>query len=334
MHFMVPTLILAALCADPRIDGPGLTEAGREQALDSLASSILLLGDIPEAPDMLILTAWRGWPGRIGYIEIIPADADSGSTGSPPGQSDVWGSAGSGTGGDHVLVVAPRPEIVPVGLPLVSAAGDTVRFRLLPAGCRDTVLVSTPSLGFLVIPPGEDGSYVLVPAERGVFWLEVLRTGTAGPEVVMLLPLLSGVTPAESFSPCPGVHREDAPTLPDVLDQLDSLRMETGLRPLARDPSLDSLARIRAVEVALSGRVDHSGLLCREMPADGQARAENIGSGEGLDEAWRMVLASPAHLGTCLSPLYATTGLGTAVEVTPDGWRMVLVQLFEGEARP
>ena len=98
MLFMVPTLILAALCADPRIDGPGFPEAGREQALDSLASSILLLGDIPEAPDMLILTAWRGWPGRIGYIEIIPADADSGSTGLPPGQSDVWGAAGSGTG--------------------------------------------------------------------------------------------------------------------------------------------------------------------------------------------------------------------------------------------
>jgi hypothetical protein len=331
MLFMFLTLILTAL-GPPSPQGlPASAAAGRQPALDSLASSILAIGDIPEAPDLLILSALRGWPGRISYIAFTPGDEDPVAVFDSAGSACAWGAASGLQPGDSVLVLAPWPEVIPEGLSCSAGLSDTVRFTLRPDGSWDRAFLSSPSLQTVQMAPDTAGAFLLVPGERGVYWIEAVRDGISGPEVLMLLPLLVDVTPGEVFGRCPGVLRLEAFTLSDISRQMDSLRMEAGCGPLARDPGLDSLARIRAVEVALSGRVDHAGLLSRELPGYGTARAENVGSGEGLDEAWRMVLASPIHLAACLSPGYSRAGLGIAVAIERGGWQIVLVQIFEGD---
>lgn len=328
---MILTLILTALGPPSPQGFPASAEGSRQPALDSLASSILAIGDIPEAPDLLILSALRGWPGGISYIAFIPGGGDSVEVPASPGSAYAWGAASGVQEGDSVLVLAPWPEVIPEGLPFSAGLSDTVRFTLRPDSSWDRAFLSSPSLQTGQMAPDTAGAFLLIPAERGVYWIEAVQDGISGPEVLMLLPLLVGVTPREVFGRCPGVLRLEAFTPSDISGQMDSLRMVAGCGPLAREPGLDSLARIRAVEVALSGRVDHAGLLSREMPGNGTARAENVGSGEGLDEAWRVVLASPIHLAACLSPEYSRAGLGTAMAIERGGWQIILVQIFEGD---
>lgn len=326
---MILTLIVAAAAAMPGPAGDGELPAwNRQPSLDSLAAGIQRIGDIPEAPDLLLLSAWLGWPGMISSVSFIPGGSQGDIAPSP--QVQAWGAAPPRQGMDSILVIAPWPTVLPVGLTVSAQPGETLHFGLAPDTSWSRAFLSTPAPGAGPILPDSSGLFALVPSETGVYWIEAVKDGDSGPVVVILLPLFVGVTVLDALRGCPGVYRQEAATLGQVRGEMDSLRNASGLQGLGEDPGLDSLARVRATEVALSGRVDHSGLLSRELPGNGLARAENVARGEGLDEAWRMVLASPAHLATCLSPRYSTLGMGASVEVDRNGWQVVLVQIFEG----
>lgn len=314
---------LAALLAIAAPAAPGT----RMPQLDSIAADVSALGFIPESGRLIVLAAASGWPGRVGSISVTEEGA-SPSDGLFSDGDILWGFDSLPGGG--VLVTAPLPTCVPEGLPITVEPGDSASFTL-SGMAADTVLVQDPGGGVEGCPRGPDGICGLGFAERGVYWVEALADRGSGPEVLMLVPVLCGVTSAEVLR---GGYLpdSDASTLEDVLAELGSIRTASGAGPLETDERLDGIARGRACDIALSGAVVHGEGLAGVLGADNTVYAENIGRGSGLDEAWSMILTSPAHRASCLGQGYSRIGMAAAVEIERDGWQYVLVQIFEGEA--
>ncbi len=317
------------LCIVPMLLAtPGPQPAGiRSQALDSLAADILLLGHVPEGGRLLVLAASNGWPGLLGGVSSVePGFAPD--SGAFSGRDTYRGECVDG--GRGVLVTAPEPTHLPVGLPFRTACPGELEFRIEgPEGF--TVMLSTPSLSVARIPPGPDGLYRIEAVERGVHWIEAVTSGSGSPRVLMLLPLLCGVTLEQVLSGEAPLPSSGASDLDGVMEEIDILRERAGLPGLARSGHLDGLARSRAVEIAVSGDVWHPDGLDSMLGGRFPAYAENIGRGSGLDEAWSMILTSPAHLEACLGADYDSVGLGAAVEIEGDGWQLVTVQLFTAD---
>jgi uncharacterized protein YkwD len=242
----------------------------------------------------------------------------------------MWGFGGTDRSG--VLVTAPAPRTVPGGLPFSARVGDSALFTL--EGERaEIVLVASP-LGIISeILPDAEGRYALSLEETGVYWVEAMNSGASGPEVLILLPLLCDVDLTDVLSGRVVIPGSTASSPGELLSELNSLRAGRDLPPLVRDVSLDSIAGRRAGRVALSGSILHPDSLFEEIGGDRVFFAENIGRGSGLDEAWSMILTSPAHLRTCLGAGYDSVGMASAIEIERDGWQFILVQVFSGDGR-
>jgi uncharacterized protein YkwD len=304
--------------------------AGRVPPLDSLAADIIALGAIPESGRLILLAAFNGWPGPIGSITLIEGPPDENLDLFTPGDA-LWGYAGEGDGG--VLVTAAAPPCIPEGLPLGTSPGDTVRFRLLVSGAPvDSVLLSAPDSRTTGSISDAEGWYTFRTASPGIYWVEAMADGGFGPEVLLLLPVLCGMRPEDALADGSGIPSSHASSLEQVFAEMNELRGMLGGLALARDSALDLVAGQRADSIALSGQVRHSPGLAAEMGEGGNLFAENIGRGSGLDEAWSMILTSPAHLSACLCERYDRVGMAAAVDVGREGWQLVLVQVFSGRA--
>lgn len=313
-------LTAAAVLAPP---APGSVRAA---GLDSLAADILRLGAIPEGADMILLYASEGWPSPLGGVTELAGDEDPASAAAASGHP-CWGYAA--LDGEGILVTAPLPACVPVGLPFAVEPGDTVRFGLEPSLDAE-LLVMDPGGGFRE-PPGDSAGSSFVCDSEGVYWLEAVRGDP--PSVLFLLPILSGTGLADALSGRSGIPSSRAATLGRVSEQLDSMRLESGLEPLAEDAGLESTARERAYRLAISGGFGHPDGLDDSLSGCWSRFAENVSGGSGLDEAWSMILISPFHMRTCLDSSYSSAGMAMAAGVGLDGWRIILVQVFAGGAR-
>lgn len=298
----------------------------RSSALDSLASVILELGSIPSGGRLLVLSSLCGWPARTTSVSFTSESELW--VGGFSGAGDSWGFAGS-PGGQGVLVTSLTPSCIPHGLPLEVGTGGRVGFSLETSldPALLTLSVALPDDSVLVLNPDSAGIYVLDAVERGVYWIEASNATASGPEVVMLLPLLSGVTVQDAMGKCMGMREPSAWTLAEVASAFDSIRTAHGLEPARRSALLDSIAGCRASDIAMAGRVSHSGLDSIALP-EGLPAAENIGRGRTFSEALSMILTSPAHLSSCLSTRWESAGWGARVQVERDGWQVVLVGIM------
>lgn len=305
---------------------PPHPDGQRRSELDSLASVILDLGFIPSGGRLLVLSALCGWPARTTSVSFTSGTERW--VGGFSGAGDSWGFSGL-PGGQGVLVTSLAPSCVPRGLPLEVDQGCRTGFSLEssldPASL--TLSAASPGDSVFVLAPDGAGRYVLYARERGVYWIEASNVTQSGPEVVMLLPLLSGVTVQDALGPCRGMREPPAETLDEVASAFDSIRSLHGLQRACRSAALDSIAGCRASDIAIAGRVSHFGLDSIALP-DGLPVAENIGRGRTLSEALSMILTSPAHLSSCLSPRWEASGWGARVQIERDGWQVVLVSIM------
>jgi hypothetical protein len=305
--------------------GSGRQDACRQPALDSLARAVWTLGAIPEGPRLVILSAVCGWPGRTGSVTFV----DTGTPEVTGGMDEPWGSWMDDTGGG-VLVEAPWPACMPSGLPVASEPGLEIAFTLISDRPVSELQVSWSSPGDSVglLTPDSSGCFRLEPSGEGVWWIEAVRVTPGDREVMLLLPVLCGITLQEALHGCDGVRSPGISTIEEMLAAMDSIRGLHGLPPLCRSPILDSLARVRATGLALDGSVSHAGSGIDGIPDSFGMRAENIGRGGSFMEAFSMILTSPAHLAACCSPAYTATGAAAALGALPGGWQIVIVQLF------
>lgn len=286
-----------------------------------------------------MLAASNGWFGLVSEVRIMPMDAagDDPSRGLPGVEEAYYGTAPWSSGADVVLVTAPEHSCYPSGVPPSVLPGTTVTFTILGFQrlAEPSVALGTPGLQVLDLRPDSSGTLTLALTEPGVYWVEVMQNTVRGPSIELLFPIISGGDVNDVFSGRIPVPRSGAASPGEVLEEINRLRESRSLPGLQRDPELDSLASIRAGNLALSGTLDHisteTGSLADLLPDRTGTYGENIGRGRGYREAWSIIMTSPFHLRACLSPDYTNAGLAGAVESDEYRWQLVLVQVFTGE---
>jgi len=183
----------------------------------------------------------------------------------------------------------------------------------------------------------------------GAYRVEVVGASAKTGQVVLLFSLFVG-EPPPSLSPLAGLS---GPT-PDpraaeefLYTQLDALRAEHGLRPVARFPLFEGVAREHSALMASRGMVVHSlpGLtegVAERAEAVAHPRAEHfesVAAARSAEDALAVVLDSPGHRSMLLCDTCTHVSIGAAIEPVLDRpprlfvtWE--LLRFPQGEPRP
>ena len=336
---------IMGFCAALLITVPGRLHARRAaerlESLDSLASVISRTGIIPRAGELPVLAASCGWYGPLTGLKILPGDSiEIAHALTGPNAGICFFGTAPWSPRDLVVITAPQPRCIPRGLQQPYRTGSEAVFRLegidsIP-GAR--VAFCSPDLEVGELEADSAGYYRIPMLSSGVHWGEVMRSTDSGPEIVLLFPLLCDGDVQAVFDGGIPMTSSGASSAEEVFRELNRLRSAAGLRELERDPDLDSLAAIRASNLAMTGTTTHfgprSGDLGSILPPEFGIYGENIGRGFGYSEAWSMILISPFHLMTCLSSDYTMGGLAGAIDSGRFQWELVLVQVFASEEEP
>lgn len=307
---------------------PGVARAGvRQPSLDLMAEAMLRAGRIPAGPDLLLLGAASGWQGmitsvRMGHPEML----------RPPGGDLPYGFCRDD--GRAVLVRGSYPVVGLEGVPRAAPAAEveTLAISGLESLADPLVTVLHPSMRVETLSVDSAGLATAGLDGRGIHWLEVTGRSEDDPVVVSLLPLVRGGTMRDALEgelrpPATGTVSAEG-----VLEEMNALRTDAGLSPLTADSALEEMARSRAVTIAESGHLRHLAPVGAALPdmmrGTDLAYAENIASGAGFAEAWSMILISPTHLASCISPRFTRAGVSAAVSASPHEWQLVLVQVL------
>src|SRR5512137_122052 len=170
-------------------------------------------------------------------------------------------------------------------------------------------------------------------SEHGTWRVEVGGTGPRGPTVAAILDVVSGgPSPARPGSRPPEPAPDAAAAA--VRAAIDALRAAQGLGPLRGDPALDAQARKHSAAMLTAGTLAHQveggGDVAQRVAAAGvsyRSVRENVARGDGVMDAHRAMVESPAHLANLLAPGLALVGVGTARGKLPGG--QVVVYLTE-----
>jgi uncharacterized protein YkwD len=151
--------------------------------------------------------------------------------------------------------------------------------------------------------------------------------------VAAILDVVSGgPSPARPGSRQPEPPPESAAAA--VRAAIDALRAGHGLGPLRSHAGLDAQAAKHSAAMlaaaTLAHQVDGGGDVAQRVAAAGVAyrsARENVARGDGVMDAHRAMVESPAHLANLLAPGLSLVGLGTARGTLPSG--QVVVYLTE-----
>lgn len=178
--------------------------------------------------------------------------------------------------------------------------------------------------------------------EPGRWSVEIVGTGTRGPEVAALLavsvggaPCAAGQDVASAPDPAGRAAAEQA-----VVEAVNRTRQANGLEPLAPAPELSAVARAHSERMRAARTVAHV------LPADGELaqrlgaaripfrRAlENVASGASALDAHAATEASPAHRANVLSREADRIGVGIARGALSTGEPLVyLTEIFAQSA--
>ncbi len=327
------TAAVISICACPRRADANVPPQ-RIPQLDSVASDISSMGYIPSGGEMPILAASNNWFGLLSGVRLLPGDSDilNSILADTTGKWRYFGSAPWTPGGDIVLVTAPPPECLPYNLEPAVAAGSETFFYLEGYELLNEpqTAVGMPNLEVLEINPDGAGRFTFSTPLKGVYWVEVMQQTSSGPSIVLLFPVIAGGTAADVFRGTIVIPVSEVVSPSEILHELNNIRRSRGIPILKPSETLDSLASIRAGNLAFSGSFSHFGRvsLPEILPEGISVYGENIGRGRGYQEAWSMILISPFHLQTCMSETYTHAGISGAVDSSEYEWQLVLVQVF------
>src|SRR5947209_1592086 len=322
---------VAVSCPGKRIEiDPDLTRAAR---------SFIAAVQQKRAP--LVASALSFYAG---IESAAPASVGAIATISPPSLADravgdlvprICGfdraavAAGEIGGGRAVvaLLTASQPmRLLPIPGHVAPGSQITVDGTLAKGLLKPKLYVSQPAGGIEERPLQATQSRIRANVRllgKGEAVVEVLATGSGGPQVVAIRRIFVGVLPPESPPP----ERTDRdPGVRGVEGAIARLRQQHGLPPLRRDAELDAVAELHSREMARTGTFAHV------LPSDGsvgdrldrmgyarRAAGENIGLGETPLAAHQGIESSPAHLSNLLDPRFSRAGFGTARGPSPDG---------------
>lgn len=114
----------------------------------------------------------------------------------------------------------------------------------------------------------------------------------------------------------PKLHNVPAPTISELLDDVNKARGDAGVSPLIEDPRLDQSAQIKANDMQTNGygHTDGDGqpgytLAHKAIPACIYV-SESLDAAETAQETISEWLNSPPHRAALLDPKYSLTGFG------------------------
>ncbi len=173
--------------------------------------------------------------------------------------------------------------------------------------------------------------------QPGPWVVQVLATLSVGPRPVLEASVYAGVTPPARFVPSPAPGEDAAAGAMDdddaMLRMINAARASEALSPLARDATLDRLARVHSEEMLKARLVAHdvgTGDPAARMRAAGvsaHVAGENVAAASTVENAHRTLWASPSHRGNLLLEQYSHVGV--AVVRAPDGTVWV-TEMFSG----
>ena len=314
-------------------------EPVRIPSLDSLAADISLLGFVPSGGNLPVLAAANRWFGLLSRVQLLPGDSNelTAIQTDTSGQWGYYGIANWSAGGDKVLVLAPPLRCFPLELQSEVPVGSEISFII--DGYRNLkspqTAIRTPGMEVIDLMPDSTYKFTFAAAEQGIYWVEIMEDALSGPSITLLFPVISGGTSIDVLRGDIHSAGSEAACPEDVREELNVLRENAGMPALHRDNMLDSIAQIRAAELAFSGTSvhfsAHNSSLPGILPEELETYGENIGRGAGYQEAWSMILISPFHLRTCMSPAYQHIGIAGAVDSGAYEWQLVMVQIFTSE---
>jgi uncharacterized protein YkwD len=235
---------------------------------------------------------------------------------------------------DALADVAPLPTTARVGQwvtldgTMLVPATDAQVVLLGPRGAPKTVVAS--------LSGGKVRSSFSVD-QPGAWLVQVLATVATGPRPVLEAMIFAGAAPPAQFvaqaapgeAAASGVKDDDDA----MVAMINAARASEQLAPLARDRALDKLARAHSEAMVKARMVGHDvggGDPTARIRAAGikaHIAGENVASAGSLENAHRVLWASPSHRGNLLLDKF--THVGVAVVRAADGMVWV-TEMFSG----
>lgn len=279
-----------------------------------------------------------------GLESTAPASVGAVATISPPSRADravgdlvpktcsfdragvAAGEIAGGRAAVAVLTASQPVRLRPIPGRVDPGAEVTIEGSLAP-GLRDPKLfVSQPGGTIEERPLRAQGSRIRADVRfprKGEAVVEILATGSGGPQVVAIRRIFVGMAPPRSP---PKEQADRDPGIGGVESAIARLRAQHGLTLLKRDAELDKVAELHSREMARTGTFAHvlasDGSVGDRLDRAGYARkaaGENIGLGETPLAAHEGIESSPAHLSNLLDPRFSRLGIGIARGPSPDG---------------
>lgn len=139
--------------------------------------------------------------------------------------------------------------------------------------------------------------------------------------VVALAALVASPAPAGAAEP--GVEAQ-------LVDSINALRASLGLRPVASDPQLTSVARAWSDVMAQQG-LAHNPAMPRQVAPPWARVGENVGYGESVSSVMAAFVHSPIHYAVLSDPYFDSVGVG--VTTMADG-RFYVTEDFRAATDP
>ncbi len=199
------------------------------------------------------------------------------------------------------------------------------------------VLIASPGGGTVEMAPKEAAEMFwtrLYFPEEGVYTVEVMLTGSGGPETAALFDVYSGVQPpvlpsVRLCAPHNGERNEDLEAA--LLSMMNRERVRRSIEPLAQNSRLRRCARQHSEAMATRQTLAHH-LPDPRDPGCPAAR-QNIVLDRTLCGAHQQLMESPSHRRNILDKEATNCGVGVAVaEVMPGVELYYITQEFIGAA--
>ena len=232
--------------------------------------------------------------------------------------------------GATVVTFDALADLSPV--PTQARAGQWITLEgtmLVPASGVQVVVLG-PHAAPRTVPSSLSGNHIRATFsvdQQGEWLVQVLATISTGPRPVLESTIFVGQKPPSTFVRAKVPGEEAAVGAKDSADamlrMMNAARASEGLGKLTRTKELDKLALEHSEEMMKTRIVGHdvgSGDPRARLDAAGltpKIAGENVASAGSLENAHRVLWASPSHRGNLLHPRFGHAGV--AVTKAPDG---------------
>jgi uncharacterized protein YkwD len=249
--------------------------------------------------------------------------------------------------GRNVAIVIGAVEVELAEFPRSVEPGDEVQLSgsVSPRYERASIFIRGPSGDVRELP--QQGPAVqarLRLTAPGVHQVEVMGYGTAGPVVLMNVPISVGLPPADSITaniPVENVNLTTERAEATLLTLLNASRHQQGLGALAADEELRAIALGHSQDMAkhhFFGHVSPTTGILDDRVQRASVRVSKGGECVVLEStpeaAYLNLMQSPAHRAGMLDPDFTHVGIGVAFRQEESGHRALIATLVLGRRPP